>query len=508
MALSYSGYANTGAVGGAELEYAGYGGTEPLVTGPQGPPGPAGAAGPTGATGPAGVNVTIGSGHVLGNASGASAPAADTALSGLLDTALGSAQGNILYRSAGAWTVLPPGTSGYFLRTSGAGGDPSWSLPLWQVGTVTALNGLSISSGTLSPNVDGVTVTNTAGTLAAPSWLFGTGADGNVTVSSGTTTITRDMHYANLTLSGTGKINVNGFRVFVAGTLDISAAGNQAIYTAVNPGGAGSGATGGGGAGALASPLVPYHGPNGANGATGTTGVGAAGAAGSGAGTFVLTSPGSAGGAGGAGGSGAGGAGGAVSGSAGTVVSLTSPFWMASFAYACGGAACTGGGSGAGDGTNAGGGGGGGCTANQALFIFANTINRGASTAAGALWCRGSNGGNGGNGTAGNTGGGGGGGGGQSGYIWIVCNALTGATATNCLDITPGNGGAGGNGVGTGIGGTGGTGGRTGGYSIICYGTNRMTLVPATNAAGVAGNAGSGTAGGAGGVAATLQGSL
>lgn len=53
MAPSYSGYAGADVAGGAELEYAGYGGTQPLVTGPPGPAGPPGATGPAGPGGAA-----------------------------------------------------------------------------------------------------------------------------------------------------------------------------------------------------------------------------------------------------------------------------------------------------------------------------------------------------------------------------------------------------------------------------------------------------------------------
>src|SRR5690606_19953145 len=46
--------------------------------------------------------------------------------------------------------------------------------------------------------------------------VFGSGADGDLN-HSGTTTLTRDMNYDNV--SGTGTINTNGFRVFIKGTL-------------------------------------------------------------------------------------------------------------------------------------------------------------------------------------------------------------------------------------------------------------------------------------------------
>src|SRR5208283_2734214 len=53
---------------------------------------------------------------------------------------------------------------------------------------------------------------------------LGDGSDGNVTISSGTTALTRDMYYNNLTINGTGQIATNAFKVFVKGVLDLTAA--------------------------------------------------------------------------------------------------------------------------------------------------------------------------------------------------------------------------------------------------------------------------------------------
>lgn len=40
---------------------------------------------------------------------------------------IGSTQGQILYRSATAWSALSPGTTGQLLRTNGAAANPSWA---------------------------------------------------------------------------------------------------------------------------------------------------------------------------------------------------------------------------------------------------------------------------------------------------------------------------------------------------------------------------------------------
>lgn len=44
----------------------------------------------------------------------------------LLDS-IGNTQGDILYRSASGWVVLPPGTAGDVLQTGGAGANPAWA---------------------------------------------------------------------------------------------------------------------------------------------------------------------------------------------------------------------------------------------------------------------------------------------------------------------------------------------------------------------------------------------
>lgn len=49
---------------------------------------------------------------------------------------------------------------------------------------------------------------------------FGDGTDGDVTITSGTTTLARDMFYSNLTIASGASLDMAGFRVFVAGTTD------------------------------------------------------------------------------------------------------------------------------------------------------------------------------------------------------------------------------------------------------------------------------------------------
>lgn len=49
------------------------------------------------------------------------------ALSALIDSAIGNTQGDVLYRSGTAWSVLAPSTSGLCLQTGGSGANPSWA---------------------------------------------------------------------------------------------------------------------------------------------------------------------------------------------------------------------------------------------------------------------------------------------------------------------------------------------------------------------------------------------
>lgn len=41
---------------------------------------------------------------------------------------IGSTRGQIVYRGASAWSALPPGAAGHYLKGGGAGADPSWAI--------------------------------------------------------------------------------------------------------------------------------------------------------------------------------------------------------------------------------------------------------------------------------------------------------------------------------------------------------------------------------------------
>jgi hypothetical protein len=96
---------------------------------------------------------------------------------------------------------------------------------------------------------------------------FGSGIDGDVTIT-GTTTLTRDMYYNDLTITNTGVLIPAGFLIFVKGKLSIAAGGK--IQSDGSNGEPASGATpGAGGAGAVTVGLNFYKAGAGGAGATG-----------------------------------------------------------------------------------------------------------------------------------------------------------------------------------------------------------------------------------------------
>lgn len=68
----------------------------------------------------------IAAGDLLANTTVSSAAPAANTLTAVIDAAIASTQGDILYRSATAWTALAPGTSGFVLTTGGAAANPAW----------------------------------------------------------------------------------------------------------------------------------------------------------------------------------------------------------------------------------------------------------------------------------------------------------------------------------------------------------------------------------------------
>lgn len=70
---------------------------------------------------------TMSDGTVKANVSGSTSTPSDVTISSLLDKLFGSTQGSVVYRGASSWSALAPGTSGYVLKTQGAGANPTWA---------------------------------------------------------------------------------------------------------------------------------------------------------------------------------------------------------------------------------------------------------------------------------------------------------------------------------------------------------------------------------------------
>lgn len=283
--------------------------------------------------------------------------------------------------------------------------------------------------------------------------LFGTGADGSVTLDGTVSpswaskvgsvyTLTRDVSFVNLTINAGVQLKTAGFIIVGKGKLTTNGASSI-----VNPGSAAVTTTGG--AGAVSGTLGA-----GFAGANSVTGAGAAG-------TNATTSYGGAGGAGGLGNGGAGGAGGTTTipaaalgsafifrpGSIGYVLGLSSG--TPTLTVLRGGAGGGGGGGDGGVGNGGAGGGGGGVVVIGFQQLQLST--------AGDIVVAG---GAGSNTNANNGGGGGGGGGGALLLYYYVKNAITFSGATNCP------GGTFGTGLGTGVSGSAGSAGTVIEYAL------------------------------------------
>lgn len=323
--------------------------------------------------------------------------------------------------------------------------------------------------------------------------LFGDGSDGDVTIS-GSVVLARDMFYNNLTIAAGAALNTNGWRVFIAGVLDLQNAPTNGISVPRNSGVAAVAGAGGVAAGQLSARTAQ-------NSDAPTAGIGGGSAAGN-AGTGNAVAGGYAGGnpgAGGVGGTGSGGAGGAA-GARNIAGANVVPRYVNAILTGInsavglkGGVNGPAGGSGGGDGTP-GGGSGGGASGGGIVMILARRILRSSANAnTGVISAQGGHGGNGGVPSAGNRGGGGGSPGGGGGFLYIVCGGLAGTTHTNALDVSGGNGGSGGAGTGTGTAGAGAQAGLGGRAMVIMLSGNTYASYDGT---AVGGNAAVGATGG------------
>ncbi len=323
--------------------------------------------------------------------------------------------------------------------------------------------------------------------------MFGTGPTGDVTIA-GTVTLTNDVFYNNLTISGTNNIATAGFRIFVKGklTFDTITSTTGAIR---HNGGNSSGSTAGT---AAAAGVFTISGAGSTGGAGGTTTGSQAVAP-----TSVTNGVGGAGGLGAAGSAGTSGAGGSAR--AGGVITnertysmMDSGVYVTNATRPSGGAGGAGGGGGGGNGS-AGGAGGGGAGGGGVVVVFANVVEFIGSHTVPLVCALGGNGGNGTNSPAANRGAGGGGGGGGGGFVLFVCRDIIGTPPTDWISVNGGTGGNGGNGVAPTLGAAGGTGGSGGIYYYVCQMRNVTAGSVHTRVLGTAGSAASGQTGGSGG---------
>jgi len=346
---------------------------------------------------------------------------------------------------------------------------------------------------------------------AADAGMYGAGTDGNVTISSGTTTLTRDMYYNTLTMTG-GKINPAGYRIFVNDTFDISGytTGGPAIERLAGTAagvtvGVGSAAVAGGAGGYVTVSATGYQGGDGTAGGAITGNGGAGGASGAGGNGQAhdyspITDPGYLAG---------------TSGAAGTLTAIPIyrriPYLTSgpSTLIVGGGRGASGGGGGAGAGNpigkeplhsatggigGTGGTGGGVLDMVCKIFKTSGSNPAGLITASGGAASAGATGVNGGGVPTAYSGGGGGGAGGGGGWIFFCYAIRNGTGVSNLFNANGGAGANGGNsGGGTAVVGNGGAGGSGGRISLFNLATNVIT-----ETTGSAGSAASGQTGGAG----------
>lgn len=180
---------------------------------------------------------------------------------------------SITVDSTGRLTSASNGATGVTTINAGTGISVTGSPPTYTIGlTNTGVSPATYSNATVTVDATGRITSASSGAAQSNiyDWAFGDGSDGNVTITPGTTTLTRDMFYNNLTIQDVGQLRTNGYRVFVKGLLTLGTTlPNSALIqhngnsAAGQTGGAGcntgsiSGSTGGGNGGNSGSPGSP-----------------------------------------------------------------------------------------------------------------------------------------------------------------------------------------------------------------------------------------------------------
>lgn len=120
----------------------------------------------------------------------------DATVSQMLDYLGTEAQGDIIYRGASGWALLPAGTSGQFLKTLGAGANPTWDTVSGSVATDAiwdAKGDLAVGTGAntaskLTLGTDGYVLTADSAQATGVKWAAAGGVSdgdkGDISVSS------------------------------------------------------------------------------------------------------------------------------------------------------------------------------------------------------------------------------------------------------------------------------------------------------------------------------------
>ncbi len=134
--------------------------------------------------------------------------------SGLNLDSIGNVQGDILYRNATVWTVLPPGTNGQLLQSGGAAANPSWASP-----SAFTLNSAAVDAA-FGATAGGVLVRGAG-------WAnSGAGSAGQVLTSNGATAPTFQTPVVSSALLDTAFGGVQGSVLYR----------NATVWTALAPG--------------------------------------------------------------------------------------------------------------------------------------------------------------------------------------------------------------------------------------------------------------------------------
>lgn len=131
--------------------------------------------------------------RILGRKTAAAGDPEECTLSEILDFIGSAARGDILYRDASSWARLAAGTSGQFLKTQGAGADPTWAS---QTAGIDLYQATTTSGST-------VTFTLTDTYKAIDVFFIGTS-------SSGSATLTIDLTDDGTNFESTGALNQAG----------------------------------------------------------------------------------------------------------------------------------------------------------------------------------------------------------------------------------------------------------------------------------------------------------